>query len=324
MDLYGGVDVGATHIRSLVGTATGEIRGSDHRETPQMSGQAVTDEVLTSLRATCERATVSPTALAGVGIGALGPLDRAAGVVSDPPNLPDRIAEIPLIGPVASLVDAPVSLYNDATAGVIGERFAAADPLDDVVYLTLSSGVGAGVCVDGTVLVGHEGNAAEIGHVPLDPAETMGCGCGGRGHWEAYCSGENIPAYAEQFHGDQDTSLPLGDEGFTAADVFEAAADGDAFASHVLDRIADWNARGVATLVAAFAPTTLFVGGGVTLANPDVVLDSLRERVPPLVMTRVPEIRLTTRGDEIVAYGAMASAIDDASQSATGRALGGE
>jgi glucokinase len=309
MELYGGVDLGATHVRSLVGTAMGEIRGRDSRETPQTSGQAVTDAVLASLRAACEAANLSPSALAGAGLGAIGPLDRPAGIVREPPNLPDSIAEIQLSGPVESLVDAPVSLYNDATAGVIGERFAAEEPLDNVAYLTLSSGVGVGVCVDGTVLNGHDGNAAELGHVPLDPAETMPCGCGGRGHWEAYCSGGNIPAYAEHLHTDQETSLPLGDEAFTAADVFAAAAQGDGFASHVLDRIADWNARGVATLVSAYAPTTIFVGGGVTLGNPDVVLDSLRERVPLLVSTHVPDIRLTTRGDDIVVYGALASAI---------------
>lgn len=311
MNLSAGIDVGATNVRSLVGTPAGEVRGSDRRATPQTSGQAVADAVLASLRAACEQAHVTPPALAAVGIGALGPLDRAAGRVRDPPNLPDAISEIQLIAPVERLADAPVVLHNDAVAGVIGERFAADEPPDDVVYLTLSSGVGAGACVDGTVLDGHRGNAAEIGHVPLDPAGTMRCGCGGRGHWEAYCAGGNIPAYAEHLHTDQDTSLSLGAAGFSAADVFGAAADGDAFATHVLDCVADWNARGVATIAYAYAPTTLFVGGGVTLGNPDVVLDSLRERVPPLVSTQVPDIRLTTRGDDIVAYGALATAIQE-------------
>jgi glucokinase len=317
MYLYGGVDVGATHVRSLVGTATGEIRGRNYRKTPQTTGQAVTDAVRGSLSTACETVGIAPSDLSAVGIGSVGPLDRPAGIVREPPNLPDAISEIQLTAPVESLVDAPVSLHNDATAGVIGERFASEESLDNVAYLTLSSGIGAGVCVDGTVLYGHDGNAAEIGHVPLDSSGAMDCGCGGCGHWEAYCSGENIPAYAEYLHTDQETSLPVGDEAFTAADVFEAAAQRDAFAGHVLHRVADWNARGVATLVYAYAPTTLFVGGGVTLGNPDVVLDSLRERVPSLVPTHVPDIRLTTRGDDVVAYGALASAIQEHQESKT-------
>jgi len=139
----------------------------------------------------------------------------------------------------------------------------------------------------------------------------MECGCGMDGHWEAYCSGENIPRYARLLAEDDpgvDTSLPVDDPGFSAADVFEHADD-DAFAAHVVDQLAHWNAIGVTNLVHSFAPLVVFVGGAVALHNEKRVLDPIRERVDDMVMTNVPDIQLTTLGDDVVVKGALASAM---------------
>jgi glucokinase len=309
MACYAGVDLGATNVRAVVGDRSGAVLGADTRETPQSSsGIEVTEAVLDALRGACAAADAKPGEITRAGIGSVGPLDRAQGVVRDPANLPDSIDVIPLTGPVENLVDAPVFLHNDANAGVLGERFYADHNPDNMLYLTVSSGIGAGVIVDGTVLSGWDGNAGEVGHVTVDSDRTMRCGCGRRGHWEAYCSGSGIPRYAEQLHGDEETALPLYTDEFTAADVFALAGE-DAFADRVLDRVADWNAQGVATLVHAYAPMIVYVGGAVALNNPDTVLDGVRERLPSLVMTNVPDIQPTTLGDDVVVRGALASAI---------------
>jgi len=213
------------------------------------------------------------------------------------------------------LAGGPVYVHNDATAGVIGERFFADATPDDLVYLTISTGVGAGICVDGHVLSGRNGNAGEVGHTVIDPAGRRTCGCGREGHWEAYCSGENVPDYARELRSDRfednaldDTALPLDDPGFSAADVFVRAGE-DPLADHVIERLAQWNAIGVANLVHAYAPEVVAIGGAVALRNPTHVVDPIRERLEPLVVTDVPEVRAATLGEDVVLLGAVASAL---------------
>ncbi|WP_435195105.1 ROK family protein [Natronomonas sp. EA1] len=310
--MYAGVDLGATNIRAVVGDDEGTIVGSDRRSTPAgPTGIAVTEAVLGALRAACADAGVDPDHVRAAGIGAIGPLDLRAGTVEDPANLPDTIDTIPLVGPVENLIGSErVYLHNDTNAGVIGERFHSDRNPDDMVYLTISSGIGAGVCVDGSVLSGWDGNAGEVGHMTLDPQGELRCGCGHDGHWEAYCSGNNIPRYAEHLHGEDpvETAVPLDDPDFSAADVFEHAGS-DPFASHVVDQLAHWNAMGVANIVHAYAPIVVYVGGAVALHNTDRVLAPIREKLPEMVMSNIPDVQLTTLGDDVVVRGALASAM---------------
>lgn len=313
MAYYAGVDLGATTVRAAVATPDGTIVASDSQPTPQApSGIAVTEAVLDTIRSVCAGVAVAPEDVEAVGIGSIGPLNLAAGVVDDPANLPDSVKTVPLVGPVSNLVDSgQVFLHNDAVAGVIGERFYATQTPDDVVYLTISSGIGAGVTVDGHVLSGWDGNAGEVGHTIVDHEGRQTCGCGREGHWEAYCSGENIPAYARWLaaeRNDLDTALPLTDSKLDASHVFEYAGRDD-FASHVVERVGHWNAVGVTNLVQAYAPLVVAVGGAVALHNPEQVLDPIREHLRESVLNNVPEVQLTEYGDDVVLRGAVASAL---------------
>ena len=330
--MYAGVDLGATRLRAAVGDAEGAVVGRAERSTPGASGIAVTEAVLETVRTACDRAAVTPASVQAVGVGSIGPLDLAAGTVERPANLP--VERVPLRGPLSELVDGPVYVHNDTTAGVIGERYYSARAPDDMVYLTISSGIGAGVSVDGRVLRGWDGNAGEVGHHVVDPAGRLTCGCGRAGHWEAYCSGANVPRYARLLAADHpaeatDSPLPLeapfpstdgGTERFDPSDpesrpefeapaVFEAASEGDAFAGRVLERVADWNAVGVTNVVHSFAPLAVYVGGAVALNNPERVIDPVRERLQETVMTNVPDVRPTTLGEDAVLRGALASAL---------------
>jgi glucokinase len=309
MAWYAGVDLGATSIRAVVGDEEGHIHGSDTRKTPQgESGIDITEAVLDALRAACRDAGIAPTDITTAGIGSLGPLDGAAGVVRDPANLPDAIDQIPLTGPVENLIEGPVALHNDANAGAIGERFYADRNPDNMIYLTISSGIGAGVIVDGQLISGWDGNAGEVGHMTVDPEGAMPCGCGGRGHWESYCSGNNIPKYAKLLHDGERTELAIDSPDLTAADVFDAV-ETNAFAESVIDRVAEWNAQGLAMIIHAYAPIVIYIGGAVALHNPDDVIGRVREKIPGRVMSNVPDIQLTTFGAEVVVKGALASAI---------------
>jgi len=333
--MYAGVDLGASRLRAVVGDADGAIAGRSERSTPRESGIAVTEAVLETVRAACGETGVIPADLQAVGVGSIGPLDLAAGTVERPANLP--VERVPLRGPLSELVGGEVSVHNDTTAGVIGERYYSDRAPDDMVYLTISSGIGAGVSVDGRVLRGWDGNAGEVGHYVVDPAGGLTCGCGRPGHWEAYCSGANIPRYARLLASEHpaeaaDSSLPV-DPPFPAADgshededafdptdpesrpefetsaVFEAAGTGDRFAERVLERVATWNAVGVTNVVHAFAPLAVYVGGAVALSNPGQVIDPIRERLQETVMTNVPDVRPTTLGEDVVLRGALASAL---------------
>ncbi len=309
MASYVGVDLGATNLRAAVGTPDGEILGRYRRSTPQgPAGLAVTEAILEAVRTACADADVDPGDVTAAGVASIGPLDETEGAVVDPANLPDTIDRVPITGPIGNLVDGPVYLHNDANAGVIGERFHADYSPDNLAYLTISSGIGAGVIVDGTVLAGWDGNAGEIGHVTVDPQGTLTCGCGRPGHWEAYCAGTNIPAFARTLHDGEPTALPLADESFSAADVFDAAGS-DPLADRVLERMAAYNAQGLAMLTHAYAPIVIYAGGAVATNNPALVVDPLRSELADRVITNVPEIELTTLGEDVVLEGALASAM---------------
>jgi glucokinase len=312
MGYYVGIDLGATNIRVVVASDDASVIESGGVSTPQgPSGIAVTEAVLRVTRNTCQAASISPDQVSAAGIGAIGPLNLTSGSVEDPANLPNTINEIPLTGPLSVLFDTErVFLHNDTNAGAIGERFHADTNPDDMAYLTISSGIGAGVCVDGSVIDGWDGNAGEVGHMTVDPRGKLTCGCGHDGHWEAYCSGNNIPHYARALADEQtiETDLPLSDPDFSAKDVF-LRADEDRLAAHIVEQLGRWNAIGVANLIHAYAPLVIYVGGAVALNNPTAVLDPIRAHIDDMVMSNVPEIKLTTLGDDVVVMGAVASAL---------------
>lgn len=315
MTYFAGIDLGASNIRAAIATEDGTVISLDQQPTPRgPNGAAVTETLIDALAVACEKADIDPTSLDATGIGSIGPLDLAAGAVQNSPNLAAGIERVELVEPISAFIEGSVVLNNDAVAGVIGERFYSRHNPDDMVYLTISSGIGAGVTVDGHVLRGWDGNAAEVGHFTIDPAGKLTCGCGIDGHWEAYCSGQNIPRYARflQAEHDIDTALPVDSAEFSAADIF--ADQTDPLAECILERMGRWNAVGVANLVHAFAPLVIVIGGAVALRNEAAVIDPIRERIPELVMTNVPEIRATSFGEEVVLRGAIASVLPPAAR----------
>jgi glucokinase len=315
MVYYAGVDLGATNVRAAVAEGDGTTIGISRNGTPRgPTGIDVTEGVLQTLREACGDAGIAPKEIVAAGIGSIGPFDLAEGAVIDPANLPDSIDRIPLTGPIEMLIGSDeIYLHNDTTAGVIGERFHAARNPDDMVYITISSGIGAGVCCDGDILAGWDGNAGEVGHCVVDPRGRLTCGCGHEGHWEAYCSGNGIPDYARLLDDDDPTvssDLPLASPDFTAKDVFEMAGE-DELADYVIDQLAHWNAIGVTNVIQSFAPIVVSFGGAVALHNEELVVDPIRERVSDMLLNNLPEIQITDHGDDVVLEGAIASALTE-------------
>lgn len=305
----GGIDLGATNLRAAVADPGGELLAVERRETPRdTDGTAVARAVARTLEAAAESAGVAVAALDAVGVGTIGPLDRSAGTVIQPPNLPG-VDRIPLTDVLVALIGQPrVYVENDAVAGLVGERTTHDEPPANLVYLTLSTGIGAGVAVDGHVLRGRAGNAAEVGHLVVEP-DGRPCGCGASGHWEAYCSGAAIPEFTRDLatRADVETTLPVETGAFSAADVFDAAG-GDPLADRVVAAVQRYNAIGVADLIHAYAPDRLAVGGAVALENPSLIVEPLADAVEAHTMLSAPEIEPATHGYDAVLRGALALA----------------
>jgi glucokinase len=216
-----------------------------------------------------------------------------------------------LVEPLADLTAAPVRMRNDAVAAVGGEqRFA--DAPANTVYLMLSSGVGAGACVDGHVLSGWRGNAAEVGHLVVDSSvNDFRCGCGGQGHWEGFVGGANPPDYARHVHERQGVEIKVALDSMDAATVFPGDRASNPLCALIVDRVARWDTLGVAALVHAYAPGVVSVGGTVALANATRVLDPVRERPPGNLATEPPALPTTMLGDDVVLFGALALVVPD-------------
>ena len=309
VDLYAAVDLGASNVRVALGDERG-FRKKLREETERNKGaKGIAAQIIRMIR------SLDGDDIAAVGVGSLGPLDLSAGSVANPPNMP--FTRIPIVEPLEQEIQKPVRLLNDCSTAVLGERaFGAGRGIENLVYVTLSTGLGAGVIVDGHLLVGKDGNAVEVGHLTIDPDSELVCGCGCRGHWEAYCSGGNIPNFVRLLLRDRDWrgsllhELSSGDPmAITTVNLFAAAAGGDSLALWMTRRIGEVNAIGFSDIVNAYDPELITVGGAVALENPDLILKPIKDNIDRHLINRRPEIRITSLGGEAVLYGALALAM---------------
>lgn len=293
-----GVDVGGTKLLGVLADRGGALLAEARRPTPTLAGapgEALADEVVGLVG---DLAASSGLALdaAPVGLGLPGMLSREGRLVFAP-NLPSASgADLPaLLAP--RLGHDRIAVSNDADAAVVAEhRLGAARGVDDVVMVTLGTGIGGGVLVDGRLVRGAAGFAGEIGHVVVDPNGPP-CPCGKRGCWERYASGAGVARLArEAAIGGRLRALvaELGDpEAVRGEDVTRAAAAGDAEAIAVLDDVGWWLALGFANLVAILDPACFVLGGGLSSAS-ELLVPPTRRHLQGLLEggERRPEVRV--------------------------------
>jgi len=305
---YVAVDIGATNIRVAVGSQAG-IRVKRSEATDRLNGpEGVPRQIARMIRGL----GVEPVA---IGVGSIGPLDTRKGVIGETPNF--SFKHVPVVSPLEGEFGVPVRIMNDCNAAVIGEHlYGAGRGLDNLFYVTLSTGLGGGAIVDGNPLNGKDGNAPEIGHLTVDPDSELVCGCGCRGHWEAYCSGANIPNYARVLLRNRDLEGELllkmvgGDLGkLTSEMIFDAAKKSDRDAVFVVEEVGKTNAVGFANIVNAFDPELITVGGSVALNNPEMVIGPIKRGIDRHLINRKPEIMMTPLGADAVLYGGLALAM---------------
>jgi glucokinase len=270
-----GVDVGGTNV--VVGTVhaeRGDLYGLYQEPTRVAAGpEAVVAQIADMVkRSTADTATALKRApdVLGVGIGSPGPLDTKRGVVLVTPNLGWR--NFPLRDRVGAATGLPATLDNDANCAIFGEWWrGAAKGAHHVIGLTIGTGIGGGIVLDGKIYHGASDIAGEFGHMTIDPAGRR-CKCGNYGCLEAYASGPAIAARAREGV-EAGVASRLGDyvrgnlEAVTAQVVYEAARDGDEHSQEVVKETARLLGAGIASLINIFNPDVVVICGGVTRAG---------------------------------------------------------
>ena len=257
-----GVDLGGTHVRAALVDARGAIRARAEERTDAAGGP---DRVLAQIKRLTDGVLAdAPEEVVGIGVSTPGPVDTIAGVAQDIPTLAGFVG-YPLRAELQKQYPFPVILENDGIAAAVGEwRFGAGRGLDNIVYLTVSTGIGGGVIADGRVLRGRMGMAGHIGHMSIAPDGAL-CPCGGRGCFEAYGSGTALAARARMAAvGCGDTVLGRDGGGIDGRSVFAAARDGDRLANQLIDEEAEILGRGITSLLHIFSPDIVVVGGGLS------------------------------------------------------------
>ncbi|GAB3768122.1 glucokinase [Nocardioides ginsengisegetis] len=275
MTLACGVDVGGTKIAGGVVDEDGTVLEELRVESPATDSEAI-EEAIAGLVAELG----SRHEIATVGVGAAGYIDKARAVVMFAPNIAWR--NVDLKSELEARVKLPVVVENDANAAAWGEfTYGAGHDVDDLLLVTVGTGVGGGVVLDGALYRGAFGVGAEIGHMRVVPDGIL-CGCGNHGCFEQYASGSALVREArsaarggsllargllDRAGGDVDRiSGPL---------ITEAARGGDAFAVEQLAHLGKWLGEGIASLTAILDPAVVVIGGGVSEAE-DLLLDPIR------------------------------------------------
>lgn len=304
------LDIGGTKLAVAVVTDDGAVHGLRIRPTRREEGpQAVIRRLFDMGHEAVAESGLGPVGAVGIACG--GPLDAPAGLLQSPPHLPGW-DDIP-IGPLASQeFGVPFALENDATAAAVAEhRYGAGRGLRSLVYLTVSTGIGGGVILEGRLHRGAAGNGGELGHITVRRGGRA-CSCGRAGCIEAYASGTSIAQRArEALAADPGSSL-AGLPAVTAADVSAAAAAGDPLARRLWDETTDLLGCAVADLVNVLEPELVVLGGGVTRSGA-MLLDPVRalvarEAMPPAA--RAATVTLAALGDVVCVVGAGAIALD--------------
>lgn len=309
-----GLDVGGTKLAAGVVGQDGVVHGYLVEPTRVHEGPLVTVPRLLELgRRSLRAASAAPDDIAAVGVGCGGPLDLVTGHVKGPPGLPGW-DDVPLTDLVRAEFRTPVTLANDATAAGLAEhRWGAGRGVRRLAYLTVSTGIGGGLVLDGRAYRGAAGNGGEPGHVVVDWRGRL-CGCGQLGCAEAYVSGTSIAARAREALLTPDSSSLRAVPGeITAADVSGHAADGDPVARAVWDATTTILGRVVSVVINMWEPDLVILGGGVTRARAPFLVPvreaALRQAMRPAAAAA--DVVLSGLGPQLGVLGAAAAVQSD-------------
>lgn len=259
-----GVDLGGTKIT----TAISDLEGTIIEKTTLATGSHLGEEVVMnrifeSISMVLEASQISEEEVRAIGVGSPGPLDAEKGTIITTPNLPFRNYNV--VKPIENRFGISTYLDNDANAAALGEYvFGAGKGTKNMLYITVSTGVGGGAVLNGKPYRGNTSNALEVGHMTIEPFSKHQCNCGKYGDLESLSSGTAIAKRAkEAVEAGKSTSLK-DVETITSYEVHQAYLEGDEVAKEILEEAFMYLGIGIANLIVNFDPEVIAIGGGVS------------------------------------------------------------
>ena len=313
MKKYFGVDIGGTTVKMGYFDEAGKL--VDKWEIPTVKdngGEKILPDVVKAIESKLAAEGVEKDALAGVGIGVPGPIfadgtvNRCVNLGWGVFNVADKVRE--LLG----MPELAVKVGNDANVAALGEMFkGSGEGYKNLVMVTLGTGVGGGIILDGKILTGTTGGAGEIGHMPVGLNETECCGCGNKGCLEQYASATGIVKVAKKILAECDTETPLRNmEGFSAKDVMDLAKAGDQVAIDVIEQLGDYLGKALAHIACVVYPSAFVIGGGVSKAG-QFLLDVIEKHFKKNAFVPCSDVKfvIASLGNDAGIYGAVAQVL---------------
>jgi glucokinase len=306
-----GIDLGGTKIAAAVLTPDGVLHEREHVPTEAEEGREhVIARLIAVVRSLQERTSYTVHA---IGIGAPAPLSPSQGIIWEAPNMPgwDRV---PLRDLMQGELSLPVALENDARAAGLAEaRVGAGRSASSMLYVTVGTGIGGALLIDGRLIRGASETAGEIGHMVMNPSGPL-CGCGNYGCLEQYSAGPAIERRAAELIREGAPSIlsEIAADRLTGESVAEAARAGDAVGLRAYQDAGTWLGAGIASVVNLFNPATVVVGGGVAQTG-DLLMSPVRSSVRHHSLNRAFEaltINTAMLGTDAGILGAGMAAID--------------
>lgn len=262
-----GVDIGGTTVK--IGLFDREGCVLDKWEIPTVKdneGASILPDVAQSLLDKMKEKGIERDDLVGIGVGAPGAVDRDGNLVSGAVNLGWKSFNIPEV--LSAYIDVPVKAANDANAAAFGEMWQGGGKgYTNMVAVTLGTGVGGGIIVDGNILTGASGGGGEIGHIHINDDEAESCGCGKKGCLEQYASATGIVRLAKRRLEKDDTPSVLRGDAVSAKTVFDAVKAGDRIAIEIAEEFGTYLGKGLANVANVVNPEIFVIGGGVSKAG---------------------------------------------------------
>jgi glucokinase len=299
-------DLGGTHLRAATVDRQGQIQFRFKQNTPQGSDPAAIVDAIVSAVRECEQQTASAGQISAVSIVVPGTVNVEEGAVVKAPNLP-CLDGFRLAAALTEQLGLPAIVENDANAAAVGEMWrGAAIGCKTIICVTLGTGVGGGIILDGKLWRGVDGAAAEIGHMCVDPFGGVACTCGSRGCLEVFASATAIVRMTREARPRYPESVLQGKEELTAETIFAAGKAGDELALEIFRRMGVYLGIGLANLINILNPEMIVLGGGV-VNGWDLFArhmhQQVEERAFPLLAARV-KIERAKCGDDAGLLGA--------------------
>ncbi len=300
-----GVDVGGTTVKLGLFDLDGRVL--DKWEIPTVKdneGASILPDVAESIRKKMKEKGIEEKDLVGIGIGVPGAVDAEGTLVGGSVNIGWRPFNIPKA--LNAYINVPVKVANDANAAAFGEMWQGGGKgYRNMVAVTLGTGVGGGIIVNGSIITGATGAAGEIGHIHIEDNETEECGCKNKGCLEQYASATGIVRLARRRLAEDDAPSTLREGNLSAKAVFDAVKAGDKVAIEIAGRFGRYLGKGLAAVANVVNPEVFVIGGGVSKAG-EILLEFVRPELdkyafPPC---RGVKLALAELGNDAGIYGA--------------------